>query len=303
MRATNEAIPEIPGKQRQPSPARALPRTPPRTAARTLARERHAADIFSASMSEITQQLISVLPGGRFLSQDGACAMVTGIPSAALNGVWFERANPNVAAVTALLDEVSRAEDSGARVPYSLKVRSCCAEAFGALAASRGMAWAAEISLMAVDAPGAGRVIPELPELGIRRLTPDQAARHADVAAPGFGAGTGVFLRAVSPDLLRLPSVRCYVGELGGRPVTTGLAVTFGGCTGIFNVATLPGFRGRGFAGAVTARAVADGLAAGAAWCWLESAPAAVSVYRRIGFQVLEARQYWVSAPASWPAC
>ena len=295
MRAPNEAITGIPGKRRQ----------------RSLAREQRAADIVSASMSEITQQLISVLPGGRFLSQDGACAMVTGIPSAALNGVWFEHANPNVGAVTALLDEVSRTPVSGMPVsgmpvPYSLKVRSCCAEAFGALAANRGMAWAAELSLMAVDASGAGALIPEVPGLGIRRLTPGQAARHAWVAGPGFGTGTDVtdvFLRAVSPDLLRLPSVRCYAGEVAGRPVTTGLAVTFGGCTGIFNVATLPGFRGRGFAGALTARAVADGLAAGSAWCWLESAPAAVSVYQRIGFQVLEARQYWVSAPGagSWP--
>lgn len=275
MRAPDDAVPVIPAKQRQ----------------RSRERERRVADIFSGSMSEIRQQLISVLPGGRFLSQDGACAMVTGIPSAALNGVWLEHANPSMAAVTALLDEVS-----GAGVPYSLKVRSACAEAFGALAADRGMAWAAELTLMAVDAPGAGAVLPEQPGLAIRRLTPDQASRHAEVAGPGFGIPCDVLLRAVSPDLLRLPTVRCYVGEVAGQPVTTSLGVTLGGYTGILNVATLPGFRGRGFAAAVTARAVADGLAAGSAWCWLEATPAAVSVYQRIGFRALEARQYWVSS-------
>jgi ribosomal protein S18 acetylase RimI-like enzyme len=278
VRAPSEAVPVFPAKQRQ----------------RSLRRERRAADIFSGSMSEITQQLISVLPGGRFLSQDGACAMVTGIPSAALNGVWFEHANPNVAAVTALLDEVSRAA-----VPYSLKVRSCCAGAFGTLAADLGMVWAAELMLMAVDAPGFGAVLPEQAGLAIRRLAPDEAARHASVAGPGFGIPCEVFLRAVSPDLLRLPSVRCYVGEVAGQPVTTSLGVTFGGYTGILNVATVPGFRGRGFAAAVTARAVADGLAAGSTWCWLEATAAAVAVYQRIGFRALEARQYWVSGPAS----
>ena len=277
MRAPNGAIPVFPAKRTR----------------RSLDRERRAADIFSGSMSEIRQQLISVFPGGRFLSHDGACAMVTGIPSAALNGVWFEHANPNVAAVTALLDEVSRAA-----VPYSLKVRSCCAEAFGTLAAGRGMTWAAELTLMAVDASGSGAVLPEQAGLAIRRLTPDQAPRHAEVAGPGFGIAREVLRQAVSPDLLRLPSVRCYVGEIAGQPVTTSLGVTFGGYTGIFNVATLPGFRGRGFAAAVTARAVADGLAAGSAWCWLEATPAAVNGYQRIGFRALEARQYWVSGPA-----
>lgn len=279
VRAPNEAVPVFPAKHGQRS--------------RDRDRDRRVADIFSGSMSEIRQQLISVFPGGRFLSQDGACAIVTGIPSAALNGVWFEHANPNVAAVTALLDEVSRAA-----VPYSLKVRSCCAEAFGTLAADRGMAWQAELTLMAVDAPGFGAVLPERPGLAIRRLTPDQASRHAEVAGPGFGIAREVFRRAVSPDLLRLPAVRCYVGEVAGQPVTTSLGVTFGGYTGIFNIATVPGFRGRGFAATVTTRAVADGLAAGSTWCWLEATPAAVNVYQRIGFRALEARQYWVSGPA-----
>lgn len=280
MRASNEAIPAFPAKQRQRSPKR----------------EQRLADMFSGSMSEIMQQLISVCPGGRFLSQDGACAMVTGIPSAAMNGVWFEHASPNMAAVAALLDEVSRAA-----VPFSLKMRPGCAEAFGTLAASRGMTPAGELTLMAVDAPGSGAALPDQAGLLIRRLTPDQAARHAEVAGPGFGVTCEVFLRAVSPDLLRLPAVRCYVGEVAGQPVTTSLGVTFGGCTGIFNVATVPGFRGRGFATAVTARAVADGLAAGSKWCWLEATRAAVAVYQRTGFQAVEARQCWVSssAPAS----
>jgi hypothetical protein len=45
-------------------------------------------------MAEITQQVISVILGGRFLSQGGAHAVVTGIPVAPFNGVWFERLNP-----------------------------------------------------------------------------------------------------------------------------------------------------------------------------------------------------------------
>jgi N-acetylglutamate synthase len=252
-------------------------------------------EMFSASKAEILQQLISVLPGGRFLCQDGACAMVTGIPAPPLNGVWSEQPSPSVAAVAALLDEVS-----GAGVPYRLTLRpGCDDEALTRLAAARGLEPEAETTLMAVDAAAGGAAVAAIPPpagLAIQRLAPEQAARHAVVAASGFGTARDIFLRAVTPDLLRLASVRCYVGEVAGQPATTSLSVTLGSCTAIFNVATVPGFRGRGFGTAVTARAVADGLAAGATWCWLEATVASVPVYQRIGFQVLEPLRSWVSA-------
>lgn len=104
------------------------------------------------------------------------------------------------------------------------------------------------------------------------------------------------FLRAAGPDLLRLTSVRCYTGEMDGQPVTTSLSLTLGGFTGIFNVATLPDWRGRGFGTAITARAVADGLAAGSRWCWLEATPAGLTAYRTAGFKAIEPRQFWVYA-------
>jgi N-acetylglutamate synthase len=250
-------------------------------------------EVFSASKAEIVQRLISVLPGGRFLCQDGACAMVTGIPAPSLNGVWCEQRSPGAAAVAALLDEVSRAG-----VPYSLTLRPGCDEAFIRLAAARGMVPVPEATLMAVDAAGAAAAALPLPAgLAIQRLAPERVSRHAVVAAAGFGIGRDIFLRAVTPCLLRLAPVRCYVGEVAGQPVTTGLSVTLGSCTAIFNIATMPGFRGRGFGTAVTARAVADGLAAGSTWCWLEATVAGVPAYRRVGFQALEPLRSWVSAP------
>lgn len=78
-----------------------------------------AADFFVASMAEITQQLISPIPGSRFLRRDGACAMVTGIPAPPVNGVWTERHDPDMAGVAALLDAVA-----GTGVPYGLRLTS-----------------------------------------------------------------------------------------------------------------------------------------------------------------------------------
>jgi predicted acetyltransferase len=75
------------------------------------------------------------------------------------------------------------------------------------------------------------------------------------------------------------------------------VGITLEPCVGIFNVATPARHRGRGFGCAVTARAVAEGASRGAAWSWLQSSPLGVSVYERLGFEVLEEWVCWLHAP------
>ncbi|HEX7269576.1 MAG TPA: GNAT family N-acetyltransferase [Streptosporangiaceae bacterium] len=100
----------------------------------------------------------------------------------------------------------------------------------------------------------------------------------------------------MTADVLRLPGVRCYMGEIGGQAVTTGLGVTLGEFTGVFSVATLPAYRRRGYGAAVTARVVADGLAAGAKWAWLQSSPPGYATYARLGFGTVETWKCWIAA-------
>ena len=109
---------------------------------------------------------------------------------------------------------------------------------------------------------------------------------HAQVAAAAFGGPEEMFLP--NPDLMWLDGLRCYAGEADGRPVTTALSVTTGEFSGIFNVATEPAYQGHGFGAAVTARALADGVIAGAAWSWLHSTKEGYLVYRSLGFRTLE---------------
>jgi GNAT superfamily N-acetyltransferase len=129
--------------------------------------------------------------------------------------------------------------------------------------------------------------------LAIRRLEPHQGPVHAKVAAAAFGCPEEMFLPG--PGLMWLDGLRCYAGQADGRTVATALSVTAGEFTGIFNVATEPAYRGRGFGTAVTARAVADGVLAGAAWCWLQSSPEGYPVYRDLGFRTIETWTHWVS--------
>jgi ribosomal protein S18 acetylase RimI-like enzyme len=84
------------------------------------------------------------------------------------------------------------------------------------------------------------------------------------------------------------------VGEVGGEPVTTGLGFTFGGSVSIFDIATLPAHRRRGYGAAVTVQAIRDGLSSGASWAWLQSSAAGLSVYERLGFRTVESWPCWI---------
>jgi hypothetical protein len=235
------------------------------------------------------QGLVLSIPGARLLRADGVAAMISGIPVPTLNPVWLERPDPAAADVAALLDEVGRH-----RVPFALALRPGSARVFAELAASRAMMATGEVPLLAV---GAAAGIRAPGGLSIRMLAPGEAAVHARLCALGFGLPDGIAQRSVTEDTLKNSAVRCYVGEIAGQPVSTGLTITTGAFTGIANVTTDPRQRGRGFGTAIIARAVADGLAAGASWCWLQSSPAGYPVYRSYGFQLIESWPVWVAWP------
>jgi ribosomal protein S18 acetylase RimI-like enzyme len=249
--------------------------------------DRMNADRLAAVITDLRRHLSTCIPGSRLLRKDGAAASITGLPYAPFNSVWLEQPNPPVSAVAALLDEVAGAG------PYSLSLRPGSDAVLADLAAARGMKSGGELPLMVLDATAGIGALRRARGLAIRQLEPLEGPVHAKVAAAAFGCPEEMFLP--SPDLMWLDGLRCYVGEADGRPVATALSVTAGEFTGIFNVATEPAYRGRGFGTAVTARAVADGLLAGAACCWLQSSEEGYPVYRDLGFRTIETWTHWVS--------
>jgi GNAT superfamily N-acetyltransferase len=70
------------------------------------------------------------------------------------------------------------------------------------------------------------------------------------------------------------------VGTAAGSPITLGNS-------DLGAVATLPGYRRRGIAGVLTARAAAAAFAAGAEIVWLTAAPGAEGIYAQAGFSVV----------------
>jgi predicted GNAT family acetyltransferase len=249
------------------------------------------AGVVASALASVQEHLIVAVPGGWVRRENGFVSGVTGVALPTLNGVWPEQIELGEGVVSPVLDEVAR---SG--VPYCLQLRPGAPQQLAALAASRGMARADPIPLMVLDTSDGLEAAKNVDGLRIRRLEPDEAVLHARIAARGFETPVEPFVQLMTPELLRRPGTRCYLGEIDGEAVTTSVGVTLGGSVGIFNVATPRQHRGRGFGAAVTARAVADGLTDGAQWSFLQSSMAGYGVYRRMGYTEVERWDCWVSS-------
>lgn len=242
-------------------------------------RAARAADALVAARAWLADRV----PGGWSRRVDGAVAAVTGIDVHTLNGVWLP--TTDLTAVPSLLGEVA-----ATGLPHNVQFPTGADASRSALT---GLVRDDDVPLMVLEAapraasPGA---------LVIRRLAPAEAPRHAEVAARGFGAPVEIFAALTSPPVSDESALAFYVGEIDGVPVVTGLGVRLGDSVGIFNVATPPEHRRRGYGAALTARIVADARADGAGWAWLQSSDDGLGVYERLGFETVATWECWISA-------
>jgi N-acetylglutamate synthase len=246
----------------------------------------------AVALAEAWQALLAVHPEAWTVYHDGLSAFTTGIPLAGLNGVSCSCVDPGPEEVRRLLRELK-----ARGLPHMLQLRPGTDAAVLAVADEEGLAADPGVPLMRLDDPAPldrGRAV--APGLTVRQLGPDETALHPLIAAAGFEEAPEHFMRLLPPFVLNLDGVRAYVGEVDGEVVTTALGMTRAGNVGIFNVATPPEHRRRGYGAAVTARAAADGFAAGATWAWLQSSTAGYRVYEALGFRTVERWRCWVRA-------
>jgi ribosomal protein S18 acetylase RimI-like enzyme len=141
----------------------------------------------------------------------------------------------------------------------------------------------------AADMPG---MVAETLAASKRRLPPLDFARVDGVrtledfrciGATCFHVPVPWFAEVFDPAMLtERGAMVCWVAYQDGTPVGTAATLRTNGVTGLYNVATLPEFRGRGVAEAITRHAVA---AAGPAPVILQSSSMGVELYERLGFR------------------
>lgn len=145
-------------------------------------------------------------------------------------------------------------------------------------------------------------VLPSIPAtppfpagLEIRRVT-DNAGRRdlGRVLAMGFGSPTAEGMVELSPDAqdALVPSLECasdpdvalLVGYTGGMPASSAFLFVVGQIAGITGVATVPEYRRRGLAEALTWAAVREGVARGCTSAALAGLGASFELYKKMGF-------------------
>lgn len=232
------------------------------------------------ALVEVFGQLYAAFGDARFeQASDLIVAVYPPLPIPQCNAAWV--VEDSQVAVDALPEAIAEIEAAGAR-PW-VQTRS---------GHSRTRRTALELGLTQSERiPGMVVRPHELAAAGapieIDLVADDEVDDTNEILADAFGAPKELFddfCRAVST----IEGVSWYIGRDGERIVSTAVGITQNGMTGIFNVATPPEQRGRGYGAALTSRAVRDGFDAGAELAYLQSSELGHGVYRRLGFREVE---------------
>jgi len=228
---------------------------------------------------------ISLTREGLVLREGGVAALLGHVPLHFYNQILIEDQAATEQAVAAA---VARGRERGD--PFVVSLRDGPDARFMTLMAELGLAAddSAATYAMALH-PVRDRARTPDPGHGfeIRQVTDEAGlAQHRRTAAAGFGVDPVIVEEMLRIDLLDRPECAVYVGYLDGVPVSTALGFRTGRTMGVYNIATIPEARRRGFGEAMTARVLTDGEAAGCDVAALQASSMGRPIYERLGFQL-----------------
>ena len=125
----------------------------------------------------------------------------------------------------------------------------------------------------------------------------DELLAWARTNSVGFGDSPNFLDPFVRPESLEMRGISYYIGTFSGKHVATSLSCISDGVVGVYAVATIPEFRGRGFGSAMTAFAVKEGFSKGCDLATLQSGSMSTPVYLRMGFRYVFDSHCWVVSP------
>jgi ribosomal protein S18 acetylase RimI-like enzyme len=239
------------------------------------------AERLHSALCKTGECLAGKLEGARWEQRDGCIFMVfPTLPLASFNGVWAETDE------AARQLEDARREVEALSLPFGVTTRAGKTPAVEAAARQVGLTGTTRIPGMAATPDELAEPSSELEV--IRVETADGLAQALAVAAFGFEVPAELLASLYMLEVAELEGIAYYLARLGERDVSTAIGYSMDGTVGIFNVATPPEFRGRGYGATITAYAARDGFGHGADLAWLQSSAMGESVYLRLGFREVE---------------
>lgn len=132
--------------------------------------------------------------------------------------------------------------------------------------------------------------VPRLPEgLRVQKVTDDDGlADHRAVVASSFGVPDEAARQLFTHATIDMPGTEMFVGYLDAEPVATSLVSVTGEVAGVYNVATVEAWRGRGLGAALTWSAIGAGARRGASSASLQASDLGRPVYERMGFELVD---------------
>jgi ribosomal protein S18 acetylase RimI-like enzyme len=252
------------------------------------------ADRAAKALIAAFRQLADSLPGmHQKQAAPGVISLMSGLPMATLNGVFTDAVRPDVT-------ELDRAAAgvAGLPLPWSIQFRGEPEPAAERVAARYGLTARETLPLM-VYHPGSDPQAP--PARGSAAASvvvadADERADYAAALAAGFEAPPEIMAPFSSPGAFTMPGGVPYLAREDGQVVAVGFGVFGDRIAGVFNIATVPAYRGRGYGRAITSRIVADGIDRGADLAYLQSSEDGYPLYQSMGFRTVESWTYLSSS-------
>jgi ribosomal protein S18 acetylase RimI-like enzyme len=138
-----------------------------------------------------------------------------------------------------------------------------------------------------------------LPTIDFRRVdSPQTLDDFRGLGATCFRVPIAWFSEVFDVSVAASQPFVCWVGYCDGEPVATAATVSGQGITGLYNVATAPAFRRRGYGEAITRHAIDTAVReSGSTRIVLQSTSEGLRLYQRIGFQPVTRVLVYNSAP------
>lgn len=245
-------------------------------------------------------QVGEFVPDAVLRQADGVMTVLTGLPFPLFNQVFVtDVGGPGPGAAAAIAAGVATARARADRFVVTLRdgidddaipvVRGLGLQPLGTTVWMPGMA----LHPLPNTSPGLG------PDFTIRRAADTEVLDdHIAVASEGFGMPLEFLRPIMPPALLDAPETAIYVGYEAGVPVVCGLGIRTGRAVGLYNIATVPAARGRGYGAAMTTHIAVDGAREGCDTAILQASEMGQPIYERLGYRTVVAYYGWVDRAA-----